>query len=62
MIILSWIVWCFTVIVLSWILGIMSMELGVSIKYTHLEGNLIIILIRGFVLLVLIFTVLKIFI
>ncbi len=62
MITFSWIVWFFTVIVLSWILGIMSIELGVPIKYTHLEDNLIIILIRGFVLLLLIFTVLKIFI
>jgi len=61
MILFSWLAWCFTVLVLSWIFGNATLDWGVPIKYAHLEDNLIIILIRGCVLLLVIVAVLKIF-
>ncbi len=61
MILFSWIAWSFTVVVLSWIIGWATMELGLPIKYAHLEDHFIAILIRGFLFLLLIVAVLKVF-
>ncbi len=60
MIMLSFIVWGIFTLIISWILGSITVgRIGLPIKYYHLEDNQLVILLVGFIELVVIWVVLK---